>query len=64
MTKGSTNRFGYGAQELLPIIPEAVYKMSEEQTYSVDYTQVHTVLIDELIKRVQALEEELKNIKI
>jgi len=62
-TKGKTKRFGYGAQELQTLIPEAVYQNGG--TLAVDYTQVHTVLIDENTKRIQELEKqvtELKNI--
>jgi len=62
-TKGTTPRFGYGAQELQTLIPEAVYQNGD--TLAVDYTQVHTVLIDENTKRIQELEKqvtELKNI--
>jgi hypothetical protein len=60
-TKSQVERFGYGAQELLEIIPEAVYKSGE--TYAVDYTQVHTVLIDENTKRINELEKEIKQLK-
>jgi hypothetical protein len=60
-TKSQVERFGYGAQELLEIIPEAVYKSGE--TYAVDYTQVHTVLIDENIRRIKELEKEVEELK-
>lgn len=59
--KEQTLRYGYGAQELLELIPEAVYKNGE--TYAVDYSQVHTLLIDENTKRIQQLEKELKELK-
>jgi cytoskeletal protein CcmA (bactofilin family) len=62
-SKGTLQRFGYGAQELLPLIPEAVYQNGSGSTYAVDYTQVHTVLIDENTKRIQALERELAELK-
>ena len=52
-------RFGYGAQELLDLIPEAVYITGDK--YAVDYTQVHTVLIDENTKRIQKLEKEAED---
>jgi hypothetical protein len=60
-SKSQTERFGYGAQELLEIIPEAVYKSGG--TLAVDYTQVHTVLIDENTKRINELEKEIKQLK-
>ena len=59
--KGTTQRFGYGAQELLSLIPEAVYKNGDH--YAVDYTQVHTILIDENTKRIQELEKEVSELK-
>ena len=62
-SKGTLQRFGYGAQELLSLIPEAVYQNGSGSTYAVDYTQVHTVLIDENTKRIQALECELAELK-
>jgi len=62
-SKGTLQRFGYGAQELLPLIPEAVYQNGSGSIYAVDYTQVHTVLIDENTKRIQALERELAELK-
>jgi hypothetical protein len=62
-SKGTLQRFGYGAQELLPLIPEAVYQNGSGSAYAVDYTQVHTVLIDENTKRIQALERELAELK-
>lgn len=54
-------RFGYGAQELLDLIPEAVYITGDK--YAVDYTQVHTVLIDENTKRIQALEKRIAELE-
>ena len=61
ITKGIGEKFGYGAQELLNLIPEAVYKNGD--TYAVDYCMVHTILIDENTKRIQALEKEVKYLK-
>ena len=61
-TKDRGLRFGYGAQELLPLIPEAVY-MTDNSTYAVDYNMVHTVLIDENTKRIQQLENEVATLK-
>lgn len=60
-TKGTTPRFGYGAQEIQPLIPEAVYQNGS--TLAVDYTQVHTVLIDENTKRIQELEKQVTELK-
>jgi len=60
-TRGTTPRFGYGAQELQTLIPEAVYQNGG--TLAVDYTQVHTVLIDENTKRIQELEKQVTELK-
>jgi hypothetical protein len=61
-SKGIGERYGYGAQDLLPLIPEAVYK-TDNGTYAVDYTQVHTILIDENTRRIQELEREVSELK-
>ena len=60
-SKGTTPRFGYGAQEIQSLIPEAVYKNGD--TLAVDYTQVHTLLIDENTKRIESLEKEIAELK-
>jgi len=60
-TKNQTERFGYGAQEVQELLPQAVYTNGE--TLAVDYTQVHTVLIDDNTKRIQELEQQIKELK-
>lgn len=60
--KGTDLRFGYPAQEIQKLLPEAVY-VTNAGTLAVDYTQVHTVLIDENTKRIQYLEKEVKELK-
>ena len=59
-SKGTAERYGYGAQDLLELIPESVYKNGE--TYAVDYVQVHTLLLDECIKRIQTLEKRIESL--
>ena len=61
--RGTVPRFGYIAQELLLLIPEAVYKPDGHITNAVDYTQVHTLLLDECIKRIQVLEKRIDSMQ-
>ena len=60
--KGTGTRFGYYAQDLLPFIPEAVIK-DNNGNYAVDYTMVHTVILDEHTLRIQQLEKEIEELK-
>ena len=60
--KGLGLRFGYYAQDLLPLIPEAVTK-GDDGYYAVDYTMVHTVILDEHTIRIKQLEQEVASLK-
>jgi hypothetical protein len=51
-------RYGYSAQQVQAIIPEAVHG---EDTLTVNYMDVHTIKIASLERRVKELEERLKS---
>jgi len=58
--RDSKLHWGYAAQEVMKILPDAV-NGSEELFYTLDYNQVHTYKIAMLEKRIAELESQLKN---
>lgn len=56
---GSNQKYGYGAQWVNELLPEAVYKNESTGKLAVDYTMVHSVMLDELTRRIQSLEKRL-----
>lgn len=55
----NSEKWGYGAQQVQPILPYAVSK-GEDGFFKVDYTTVHTYKIAQLEKRIAKLEKQLK----
>jgi hypothetical protein len=58
--KDSKLHWGYAAQEVMKLLPDAV-SGSEETHYTLDYNQAHTYKIAMLEKRIAELEQQLKN---
>ena len=52
--------WGYIAQELNEVLPEAVDYNEETDTYSVNYNVAHSAAIASLNRRIQELEEKLR----
>ena len=55
-------RFGYSAQQLFEILPEVVDK-DEKGKLSVNYSDVHTLMIYALQERIEKLERELMRLR-
>ena len=60
--KGVGVQYGYSAQELKKLIPEAVV-VTKNNTYAVNYNMVHSVLIDENTRKIQGLEKKIEELK-
>jgi len=50
-------RYGYSAQQVQSILPDAV---TGDEKLSVNYMDVHTLMIASLFKKISKLEEQLK----
>lgn len=55
--------YGYIAQELLSVIPEAVDYDETLNKYSVNYDVAHSAIIGQLVIKIKELEEEIKLLK-
>ena len=55
--------YGYIAQELLSVIPEAVDYDENLNKYSVNYSVAHSAVIGQLVIKIKELEEEIKLLK-
>lgn len=57
------NSYGYIAQELLSVVPEAVKYNEETGLYSVNYDVAHSAAIAQLVIKVKELESEILRLK-
>ena len=64
-SKGTEHRYGYSAQAIQQVLPEAVYQVSRngQTTLAVEYEMVHSVIIDEHTRRIQELEKRVKELE-
>lgn len=63
--KGTEHRYGYSAQAIQQVLPEAVYEVTRDgqTTLAVEYEMVHSVIIDEHTRRIQELEKRVKELE-
>jgi hypothetical protein len=58
--ESNEHSWGYIAQELLEVLPEAVSYNSDTDRYAVNYNVAHSAAIASLTARIKELEEKLK----